>query len=92
MGTAPNDRQYPAMPDPDRVIRSSLGFLRRLGLSDQTALDVIDVVVRRTANRSSELSPDFLDWLAHLQQCVIRRRVSLQSTIISREGNDDANR
>jgi hypothetical protein len=92
MGTAPNDRQYPAMPDPDRVVRSSLGFLRRLGLSDQTALDVIGVVARRTANRSSELSPDFLDWLADLQQCVIRRRVSLRNTGTAREGNDNANR
>jgi len=92
MGTAPNDRQYPAMPDPDRVIRSSLGFLRRLGLSDQTALDVITVVVRRTANQASEMSPDFRAWLADLQQRVIARRVSLRTTSTDREGNDNADR
>jgi hypothetical protein len=92
MGTAPSDRQYPAMPDPDRVVRKSLSFLRRLGLSDQTALQVIMVVAARTWHQASELSPDFRLWLADVMHCADIRQRSLRSTQTDREGNDNADR
>lgn len=41
MGTAPTDRQHPAMPDPDRVVTRSVGVLKHLGMTRQAALETV---------------------------------------------------
>ena len=91
MGTAPSDRQYPAMPDPVRVVGRSVAMLRRLGLSEGPALDVIVVVASRAYHLASEQSPGFRLWLTDIMDTAINRQSSLSKSRADREGNDHAN-
>lgn len=79
------------MPDPGRVVRKSLAVLRRLGLSDRSALDVIITVAGRVQQMSSEHSPEFQDWLEDIRYFALRRKGSLARSDTDRKGNDHAN-
>lgn len=91
MGTAPRDRQYPAMPDPERFVRRSVNFLRRLGLPEQPALEVILVVAQKTQAVASERSPEFRSWLEDIERIAFDRHGSLGTSHADTKGTDDAN-
>ena len=91
MGTAPRDRQYPAMPDPERFTRRSVLFLRRLGMSEQLAVETVLVVAERVSVMASERSPAFRGWLEDIKGWAEHRQRSLGSNQTDREGTGHAN-
>lgn len=80
------------MPDPERVVRRSLSFLRRLGLAERPALDVIIVVADRTWLLASEQSHEFRDWLEDIRRIAVNRAGSLDQSHTDTEGDSNADR
>jgi hypothetical protein len=73
------------------MVGKSLAVLRRLGLSDWTALEVIQTVTLRVKSAASEGRPDFTGWLEDIRRCAITRQSSLRKSRTDRGRNDHAN-
>ena len=73
MGTAPGNRQHPAMPDPDRVIDRSLALLNRLGYADYDALQLVLSVAVQVRTRITASTDDDVTWVTSVISDVIGR-------------------
>lgn len=92
MGTAPNDRQYPAMPDPLRLARRSYRLLCRLGLDDEDAWSLIASMARKARFRASGGLPGADQWLSAIVNYAEARACSLQESSTDQTGDTNADR
>lgn len=88
MGTAPDTRQHPAMPEPARIVGRSIALLRRLGLTESQAAVTVYSVALQVRERLDITGHGDSYWVAGLIASARDRMLVPSPSITEQNGND----